>query len=152
MNQELLKTLFTYQNGKLFWKVNPVHWNNLKHKEAGSIDKTTGYRQVKYQEKKYLIHRLIWESYYGPIPKDKVIDHINQNKLDNRIENLRLASKAMNRRNSDKIKGYTYSLDRDKYQAQIMIKGKKKHLGSYVTESAAKLRYLMFKLTMGVNY
>ncbi len=46
-------------------------------------------------------HRVVWMAKYGEIPKDKCIDHLNRNKTDNRLENLRLVSiheNAVNRR------------------------------------------------------
>lgn len=49
---------------------------------------------------KYL-HRAVWEYYHGEIPKNRVIDHINRDRSDNRIENLRLATFKMNRQNID---------------------------------------------------
>ena len=58
-------------------------------------DKKTSRNGVKY------LHRAVWEYYYGEIPKDMVIDHINRDRTDNRIENLRLADYRLNRKNVD---------------------------------------------------
>lgn len=56
-------------------------------------DKKTSKTGVKY------LHRAVWEYHNGEIPKDRVIDHINRNRSDNRIENLRLATYRLNRQN-----------------------------------------------------
>ena len=45
---------------------------------------------------KYKNHRKVWKSVYGEIPKGMVIDHINGNTLDNRIENLQCITQAQN--------------------------------------------------------
>lgn len=55
--------------------------------------KTGGKGGIKY------LHRAVWEYHYGEIPKDKMVDHINRDKSDNRIENLRLVSSKENRAN-----------------------------------------------------
>lgn len=58
-------------------------------------DKKTSKSGVKY------LHRAVWEYNNGAIPKHLMIDHINRNRSDNRIENLRLATPSENRRNID---------------------------------------------------
>lgn len=68
-------------------------------KAVGSLSKR-GYWIAQLDGKKLAVHRLIWELLNGPIPEGKVIDHINQNRSDNRIENLRLASISDNNCNA----------------------------------------------------
>ena len=52
------------------------------------VYKANEYLVVRIEGKLKKLHRLIWEDHYGPIPKDHVIHHINEDKHDNRIENL----------------------------------------------------------------
>ena len=66
---------------------------------VGSPD-TPGYWKLKYKNKFLGVHRVIWEMLNGPIPSGYVIDHINGDPADNRVENLRLASPSQNARNS----------------------------------------------------
>lgn len=59
--------------------------------EKGQFIQTTGagrYKRKIKNGKNYQLHRLIWETYKGEIPKGYIIHHINGNKKDNRIENL----------------------------------------------------------------
>lgn len=65
---------------------------------VGSPD-TLGYWKVNYRRKALMVHRIIWEMTHGPIPKGHVIDHMNGDPTDNRIENLRLATGSQNSRN-----------------------------------------------------
>lgn len=91
---------FTYdpETGRLFWAVDLGRAK--KGQEAGTITKW-GYRDVKLHDKKYKAHRIIWDMNN---PKDKLrnreqIDHINHNKLDNRLVNLRKVSAQINQQN-----------------------------------------------------
>ena len=77
-------------------------WRNKGHWTKGS-DNGLGYLCVKYRGKKYKVHRLVLESFVGPAPKDKPeADHINRDKHDNRIFNLRWVSRTGNNRNTSK--------------------------------------------------
>ena len=63
----------------------------------GSLDKD-GYLIIKVKGKQFKAHRIVWLLNYGEFPKTE-LDHINRNRLDNRIENLRLADRELNCRN-----------------------------------------------------
>ena len=60
-----------------------------------------GYLRTCVSGKPYtnLVHRIVWETFKGPIPSDKVIDHINTNRTDNRLENLRCVTQKENQSN-----------------------------------------------------
>ena len=78
----------------------------------------------------------------------EIIDHINQDKLDNRRENLRLADRSLNALNSRKTRGRTgyrgvrFNKQANKYQAVITIRKKVKHLGFFATAEEASEAYL----------
>ena len=81
--------------------------------EAGRIDKITrdvgtdnskGYRHLRVGNTFKLAHRLIWEHVHGPIPAGMSIDHINGDRADNRISNLRLVTHQENIRHRDERK------------------------------------------------
>ncbi|QLF85706.1 HNH homing endonuclease [Serratia phage vB_SmaP-UFV01] len=90
-----------------------------------------GYRLIKVQGKTRRLHRVIWELHNGPIPDGLEVDHIDRDKENNRIGNLRLVTKsqnAFNRANhSGKVlpKGIVFLPKGNTYQARIMVSGKR---------------------------
>lgn len=69
---------------------------------TSDIPAKTGYYVVFFNGKRHCCHRIIWVLHFGSIPDGMVIDHIDGNKLNNRLENLRAVSQAMNMRNQTK--------------------------------------------------
>tara|TARA_R110000772_G_scaffold149650_2_gene260362 strand:+ start:1210 stop:1674 length:465 start_codon:yes stop_codon:yes gene_type:complete len=107
-----------------------------------------GYKILQlYHERKvklYKIHRIIAYTYLGldiNNPKTQV-DHINRNRLDNQLSNLRIVSNQENGFNKN-VKGYTKS--GKKYKARIKINGKQIQLGTFETEAEAHNAYLIAK-------
>ena len=109
-----------------------------KGKQAGWIE-STGYRRVSWKNKHLASHRICYFLATGVDPAEKYIDHMNGDKLDNRICNLRLATNQENQRNTSKPKGYHYA--RGKWRACIMLNKKYKHLGYFLTEELAAAAY-----------
>ena len=135
MNATQLKDLFMYENGKLL--VNkPNLRSKLKHGDrAGSINQG-GYRFVRIQNKVYLEHRLIYTMFYGDCPK--FLDHINGNKSDNRIENLRPCTTTQNQQNKklSKVnksgyKGVCWREEKKVWRVAIRANGKRIEIGSF---------------------
>lgn len=108
---------------------------------AGRIQ-TDGYRQVVIDGKYYLVHRLVWLWHHGKWP-DHEIDHIDQNKLNNRIENLRDVERHINianRRsyNASGFKGVSKKTKGSGFFARLnRIDGKVDYLGVFDTAEAA---------------
>jgi hypothetical protein len=86
--------IFIYDEvtGNLLWKIDSPP-NFVKGKIAGTIN-NTGYYRTKVFGKKYLNHRIIFAMHHGYMPK--YIDHIDRNRLNNKIENLRPATRRLN--------------------------------------------------------
>jgi hypothetical protein len=103
---------------------------------AGYVTSKYGYRQIRILRKKYYEHRLAWLYVYGEWPVHE-IDHINNNKCDNRISNLRDVTHAENMRTTNHkvgrtgYRGVRISRDGKKYQAVISIKGRCIPLGTF---------------------
>jgi len=91
ITQEYLKSIITYNPDTGIF----VRKNGRIPKYVGK----NGYMQISIQYKKYYLHRLAWLYMYGFMP-EKEIDHINGNKSDNRICNLREATRTQNRHNT----------------------------------------------------
>lgn len=97
----------------------------------------------------FLMHRVILERMLGrALTSCEQVDHQNGNKLDNRRENLRLATPQQNSRNRGKnanntsgYKGVSYSRCAHKWTAQIYINRKRQHLGVFTTPEAAAIAY-----------
>lgn len=85
--------VFEYRDGLLYWKIK-TNRNMKIGRLAGSMA-GNGYMQVHCFGKVRLMHRIIWEMHNGEIPEGMEIDHINHIRDDNRIENLRLVSRAL---------------------------------------------------------
>jgi hypothetical protein len=95
------------------------------------------------------MHRVVWEMHYGPIPEKMTIDHINGNRSDNRLSNLRLASRRdqmVNRQvhREGKVSGYSFAKDKksNPYRACIRVNGHLFSLGSFATAEEAHEAYL----------
>jgi len=112
-----------------------------------------GYNQLQFNNKKFYRHRIIGFTFLGlDINNSKqVIDHINHDKLNNNVSNLRVITQHHNMwnyksMNNQKIKGYVFDKSRNKWSANISINNKKKHLGRYNTEEEASAAYQAAKL------
>lgn len=113
---------------------------------------TTGYKFVNLRNnnktKSRTIHQLIAEAFLNHIPcgYEIVIDHINDNKLDNRLVNLQLVTNRFNSlkaqgKYSSRFKGVNWSKSSQKWVARIYINGKTKYLGRFLLEEDAANAY-----------
>jgi len=93
-SQEFLQEMFKYEDGMLFYRKNPPR-TNLINKRAGARS-SGNYRQVMIGKKRFFEHRLIWILLNGTISDSLVIDHIDRDPSNNKIENLRAISQAGN--------------------------------------------------------
>lgn len=131
--------------GEFRWKIrvaNRVHVGDI----AGSLD-AYGYRAFRIAGKNYKAHRVAWFLHCGSWPS-RQIDHINEVRDDNRLVNLRLATKAENGRNRGKNKNNTSGfkgVSEDKKQgrwfAVIGVGGRRVFLGYYDTPEKAHVAY-----------
>jgi hypothetical protein len=139
---ERLRELLEYdaETGTLMWAVR--RGRHQPGTRAGSLN-GLGYRQVVVDGHAYVAHRLIWRMVTGDDPGPMQVDHINLDKDDNRIANLRLATPAQNTHNSrakrQGLKGVKPNATG--FQARITVLGTPLHLGQYPTEQEANDAY-----------
>ena len=131
---ELLNELFEYSFGNLYWKIKKGS-RGLIGSQAGTKN-ANGYLVVTINNKKYLVHRLIYFIHNKSMPK--IIDHIDNNKTNNFIENLREATESQNRynslvgkRNVSGVKGVSWHNTHKKWRANICVNRKQIQLGSF---------------------
>ena len=144
MNIEELKEYFKYEpeTGKLFWSKRPSN-RVVVGSEVGNYN-DQGYKVCRFKGKAIRVHRIIWALAKGENTSE-FIDHINGNKGDNRLGNLRVVSNAENLQNMKNAKGYTYHKKLNKWMAQIAVNKEHKYLGVFNTEHEAHEAYLKAK-------
>ena len=131
---ELLRSKFTYNpnTGELFGPRGTVLRTAL----------TSGYlvcaTYVNGERIPMLQHRVVWFLHHGYDPGEMQIDHINGDKSDNRIVNLRLATTQQNGFNQTKSKGIHWDTRIKRWRAQVFKDGKSIHVGNFIDEVAAR--------------
>lgn len=146
---ERLRSLFDYiPNGDLvFLPREGSAQFNAKHAGRVVAKNTTpkGYSKLNVDGRYVFAHRVIWKMHHGDDPHQ--IDHINGDRGDNRIENLRAALGGENNRSSRRntsatgLKGVIRSSRSEKFEARIKVNGKQHHLGTYPSALAAAQAY-----------
>lgn len=140
MTQDELKSVLHYDAVTgVFTRLNtdcPVGWNQ------------SGYLKYEVLGKKYYLHRLVWLYIHGVFP-DEELDHINNNRADNRLCNLRPVTPLQNRYNTpvrrdnqSGFKGVEFVKHLNKYRACIKIEGVRKRSKLYLTAEEASRHYL----------
>lgn len=144
ITQLRLQELFDYCDGQLVWKISRTG-SAKAGGIAGSLTKR-GYIVVSADGKLYKLHRLVFLMHHGYMPQ--YVDHIDRNKSNNRIENLREATNSQNRANSKLnctsytgFKGVHFHKPTGKWQAKIGVNRKRVHLGLYGTAEEAYVAY-----------
>jgi hypothetical protein len=132
MNQQEALEIFEYRDGR------------LHHRTASRVRKVgdsagcingTGYRRIGINGRYYTEHALVFLMFHGYVPKE--IDHINGDRADNRIENLRSVTRSQNQynkrpqRNASGYRGVTWHKKTGKWLVRVGLNNKNKSLGYY---------------------
>lgn len=143
MNVERLRELLQYDltTGKITWK---KRWSNAIKADlsAGHIC-PQGYLSIMVDGKNVKGHRIAWAIHHGVLPSGN-IDHINHDRADNRIANLRIAdyaenqkNKSLDRRNTSGVTGVRWRSDRGAWESSIRVSSKLFNLGLFADFEAA---------------
>lgn len=132
--QDELKKIFDYHpDGTLTWK---IHSGKSKIGKPAGVVNPNGYLRTGFNKKIYANHRLIYMLHHGNLPE--MVDHIDGNPLNNRIENLRPANKYQNQqnqkltsRNSSGFKNVGFCNQTKKWVVSIRINNKPKTIGRF---------------------
>jgi hypothetical protein len=156
---EFLRECFEYRDGVLYWRERPAHHFKRPADHLTFLKKSAGKPAGRSEPKGYLcvkmridghpicpsVHRIVWAMHHGKWP-EHTIDHIDRNKSNNRIENLRdvtMSENLMNRghANSTGISGV--HRNHDKYSSQLRIGDRYVHLGTFEnTDDAHRARLI----------
>lgn len=144
-----LKEVFDadFDKGVLYWKVKLAY--RVKVGSVAGTKRPTGHLIVQIFGKDIYVHRILWAMYHNEWPTG-FLDHINRNPSDNRIANLRIATKQQNAANIDKpsknnklgVKGVSIHAKTKKYRATISDNGKMIHLGLFTDIENARMAYV----------
>ena len=152
ITQERLHELFDYDasTGNFIRKTN-VTYNAKIGDVAGCKDHSTGYLRLRIDGKAYYCHRLAWFYVHGSLPAMQ-IDHINGNRTDNRIENLREASNyenclnnSLRTNNTSGYIGVSWSKNMKKWESYITSNQKRIKLGYFDDPEKAHQAYVEAK-------
>lgn len=151
ITQELLKSLLHYDPETGIFKWAAARPWIVVGREVGSVGRR-GHVQINIYRKAYKAHRLAWLYMYGESPT-KDLDHINGIKTDNRIANLREATRSENMQNvyapcgnsKSGIRGVMWYKQTHKWHAQLSLNDKKIHIGFFNTKEEARDAYIAAK-------
>lgn len=126
------------------------------NKPAGTVS-PRGYIQVRRGVQKFMAHRIIWALHYGEWPESG-IDHINGDRLDNRIENMRDETQFQNCKNAAKyprkepwIATGVSRRNNGKWSASVQVNKVKKTIGTYNCHTAAMIARKLFDQSNGFS-
>lgn len=141
---ELVRHAVNYdpETGIFTW-LNPKSGTRAKVGEVAGSKKSDGYVRLSIYGQEFLAHRAAWMHFYGKVPEN-MVDHINGDKSDNRICNLRIADLSennWNRRGKKSICGASQHKRTGLWTALIRHRGKRIYLGLFKTEEEAGKAY-----------
>lgn len=149
LTQERLQELLNYDSATgIFTWIKPCsRFSQVKPGDQAGCLHVRGYIHIKIDGGAYKAHRLAWLYTHGRWP-NPAIDHINRDKADNRLANLRetnqlgnMQNKGIYRNNKSGFAGVCHHKQSGKWMAQLQVNGKNRHLGLFDTPELAAVAY-----------
>lgn len=133
--------LLVFTDGDIWRRVGGV-WKFIPN-----VNNHLGYNRIQCNYRKYRRHRIIAWVFLGLDLDDphQLIDHIDGNRLNNNMDNLRIVNSSQNSQNRKGVRGITKKTN-GKWIARLMVSGKRFNLGTYEIEEDAKLAYISAKV------
>lgn len=138
--KEFLHSRLRYDavHGHIYWR------NGQCAMRRADSEMQNGYARVRFyiegRTRTFPAHRIVWKMIYGADPQPEV-DHIDQDRTNNRQFNLRLATKSENASNRSfkkrNLEQGIYATGSGRYRVQVMINRKTRHLGTYASRQEA---------------
>lgn len=146
---EVINELLSYdaETGIFRWKVDMG--KKVKKGDIAGSRKNDGYIRIKIHGKDYAAHRLAYLLVHRELPK--FLDHIDRDRANNRISNLRACTlsenelnKGIDKRNTSGVKGVFWNRKSKKWRSQARLKGKLYYLGTFSSKEEAANAYQTF--------
>ena len=142
LTKETLIDLFEYRDGALYWR-NPSSYRVKVGDRVGCLN-GNGYFHTSIGAKWYLVHRLIYMMFHGTCPQ--IVDHIDGDRSNNCIKNLRGCTLSQNLHNSKRaknntsgVKGVNWAKQSNKWEVRLRINGRRLHFGYFQDLEFAEL-------------
>ena len=159
LDRAQLHELFSYRDGQIFWRPRPYDtfatlgaaktWHKRWAGKRAGVLNAAGYRYVSFSKQRYLEHRIIYAMHYAEVPD--LLDHANHDSSDNRVENLRPASRVENGRNrvakkrsTSRYLGVSWYTRDKMWSVQTKFGEKRMYLGRFESETDAAVAYDTF--------
>jgi hypothetical protein len=149
--------IFRYEPNGTIWYKEQITSPGFRRKMDKPVGcrRGEGYLHFGFKGKTYDVHKVIWEMHYGPVNPGMEIDHKNNIRHDNRIENLQelthpdnAKKRLLSKNNTTGYNGVYFRKGIKKFKAEIQVDYKQKHLGcfdtaeeAYEARKAAELHY-----------
>lgn len=146
ISQERLRELFYYD--PKYDQVYPLRW---KVRRTSSVDRYTPpkngeYARLRVDGAMYRVSRLVWVFHNGPIPEGLEIDHVDRNRLNNDVANLRIVTSCDNNRNrsikgASRFRGIHWHKQNQQWRVWVRVNGPQLHIGYSRSEVTAAALY-----------